>query len=240
MHGEPVPRTLGSIEMKRFHLLMGGGTIDPVHPAFTVVGLEVCGNPDEADILVLEFSPFSQRVLGVGRAALGDMPTFEMNLEPLFALMGPTCPSLLLSPAVLPPFAVKRLYHLFFRSRNDGWRLLEGVKSSPNDPFKRVRRERRARKAASGPLQDRRLTSGEASELASLLLNAKAVDLEWKAFILAWDEACESAVGADPSSRVMDLKAFLSVYAGLQSTCRLKWGEGVGRSCFAGSPRPVS
>jgi hypothetical protein len=49
--------------------------------------------------------------------------------------------------------------------------------------------------------------------------------MEWKAFILTWDEVCRSAVAADPSAPVMGLKDFLSLYDGLQATCRLKWGK---------------
>jgi hypothetical protein len=225
MYDEPVPGTLDGIDMKTFHLLLGGGTIDPVNPSLTVVGLEAGGNPDEADILVLELSPLDRRVLEVGRASQGDMPNLVLNLGPLFALMGRTCPSLLLSPTMLSPPLVGKLYQMFFRSRNDGWRLLEGVRLHPNDPFRRVGRELRARQKASGPLEDRRLESREASELASLLLEERAVDMEWKAFILTWDEVCRSAIDADPSAPVMSLKDFLSFHKGLQATCRLKWGK---------------
>jgi hypothetical protein len=223
MYAQPVPRTLDGIDMKTFQLLMGCGAIDTVNPSLTVLGLGATGKPYEAGLLVLELSPRSRRVAEAGKAALGDLPSFGMDLKPLFALMGPACPSLLLSPVMLPPMIVQKLYHLYFRSRDDGFRLLEGVRNCPNDPFKRVRREMRAKHAASGVLEDRRLTGGEAAELASLLLKPKTVDGEWKAFILAWDEACSSALEADPSADVMSLKQFLSVYAGLQATCRLKW-----------------
>jgi hypothetical protein len=48
-------------------------------------------------------------VAEVGRAALGDFPSFGMDLEPLFALMGSDCPSLLLSPEMQPPMIVEKL-----------------------------------------------------------------------------------------------------------------------------------
>jgi hypothetical protein len=240
IYEEPRPRTLDSIEMKAFHLLLGGGTTDMENPRLTVVGLEAGVNHDEAGIVVLELSPFSQRVREVGKAAHGDELVLVLNLEPLFDLMGPSCPSLLLSPTLLSPPLVRKLYHLFLKSRNNGWRLLVGVCGNPLNPFRRMGRELRARKAGPGPLVDRRLSSTEAYELASLLLQEKAVDLEWKMFILAWDEVCQSAIDADPASRVMDLKGFLTIYEGLQETCRLKWIRRTGKSCAGGSPRPVS
>jgi hypothetical protein len=240
IYEKPRTRTLDSIEMKSFHLLLGGGTIDRENPTLTVVGLEAGVNPDEAGIVVLELSPFTQRMREVGKAAHGDELVLVLNLEPLFDLMGPSCPSLLLSPTLLSPPLVRKLYQLFLKSRNNGWRLLAGVCENPLNPFRRVGRELRARKAGTGPLVDRRLSSPEAYDLASLLLQEKAVDLEWKMFILVWDEACRSAIDADPASKAMDLKSFLIIYEGLQETCRLKWGRGAGRSCAGGSPRPVS
>lgn len=240
IYEKPRTRTLDSIEMKSFHLLLGGGTIDRENPTLTVVGLEAGVNPDEAGIVVLELSPFTQRVREVGGAAHGDELDLVLNLEPLFDLMGPSCPSLLLSPTLLSPPLVRKLYQLFLKSRNNGWRLLAGVCGNPLNPFRRVGRELRARKAGTGSLLDRRLSHTEAYDLASLLLQEKAVDLEWKMFILAWDEVCRSAIDADPASKVMDLKSFLTIYEGLQETCRLKWGRGAGKSCAGGSPRPVS
>lgn len=240
IYEKPRTRTLDSIEMESFHLLLGGGTTDRENPKLTVVGLEAGVNPDEAGIVVLELSPFAQRVREVGGAAHGDELDLVLNLEPLFDLMGPSCPSLLLSPTLLSPPLVRKLYQLFLKSRNNGWRLLAGVCENPLNPFRRLGREKRARMGATGPLVDRRLSNTEAYDLASLLLQEKAVDLEWKMFILAWDEVCQSAIDADPASKVMDLKSFLTIYEGLQETCRLKWGRGAGRSCAGGSPRPVS
>ncbi len=219
----PAIRALDSISMKNFQLLMGCGTIDPADPSLTVLGLVATGNPCEADILVMELSPRTQRVAEVGRAALGDLPSFAMDLQPLFALMGPACPSLLLSPEMLPPMIVEKLYHLYFRCRNDGRRLLEGVRAYPGNPFKRVRSELGAKQKASGPFEDRRLERDEATELASLLLKSNAVDMEWKTFILAWADAAGDALEADPSAPVMVLDEFLSLYDDLQATCRLKW-----------------
>ena len=240
LYAEPIPRTLKSIDMKAFQLLMGCGTIDPTDPSLTVMGLVATGNPCEAEILVLELSPRTQRVAVVGRAALGDLPSFGMDLQPLFNLMGPACSSLLLSPEMLPPMIVEKLYHLYFRSRNDGWRLLVGVRTYPKDPIRRVSTELRLRMKARGLLEDRRLERDEATELASSLLKPKAVDMEWKAFILAWDGACSSALDADPSAPVMALEQFLSLYDDLQATCRLKWERRTRKSCAAGSPRPAS
>jgi hypothetical protein len=240
MHDVPVFRALDSISMKTFQLLMGCGTIDPVNPSLFVLGLGGTEHLYEAGIVVLELSPFAQRVREVGGAAHGDELDLVLNLEPLLDLMGPSCPSLLLSPTLLSPPLVRKLYQLFLKSRNNGWRLLAGVRGNPLNPFRRVGRELRACMAGTGPLADRRLSSPEAYELASLLLQEKAVDLEWKMFILAWDEVCQSAIDADPASKVMDLKSFLTIYEGLQETCRLKWGRGAGKSCAGGSPRPVS
>ncbi len=240
MHDVPVFRALDSISMKTFQLLMGCGTIDPVNPSLFVLGLGGTEHLYEADMLVLELSPLSVRVMEVGKAALGDLPAFEMNLEPLFALMGPACPSLLLSPTMLPPMIVEKLYHLYFRSRNDGWRLLEGVRCYPGNPFKRVRRELGARYNASGPLKDRRLERDEATELASLLLEKRTSDMEWKAFILSWGDAASNALDEDPSTLVMSLEDFLSLYDDLQETCRLKWKRHTRRSYAGGSPHPVS
>ena len=240
LYAQPIPRTLRSIDMKAFQLLMGCGSIDTANPSLTVMGLVATGNPCEADILVLELSPRTQRVAVVGRAALGDLPSFGMDLEPLFALMGPACPSLLLSPVMLPPMIVEKLYHLYFRCRNDGRRLLEGVRTYPGNPFKRVRSELRAKQKACGPLEDRRLERDEATELASSLLKPKAVDMEWKTFILAWADAACDALEADPSAPVTGLDEFLSLYDDLQATCRLKWERRTRKSCAGGSPHPVS
>ena len=240
LYAEPIPRTLKSIDMKAFQLLMGCGTIDPADPSLTVMGLVATGNPCEAEILFLELSPRTQRVAEVGEAALGDLPSFGMDLEPLFAMMGSACPSLLLSPEMLPPMIVEKLYHLYFRCRNDGRRLLEGVRAFPGNPFKRVRSELGAKQKASGPLEDRRLERDEATELAASLLKPKAVDMEWKTFILAWADAACDALEADPSAPVMALDEFLSLYDGLQATCRLKWERRTRKSCAGGSPHPAS
>lgn len=240
MYAEPIPRTLKSIDMKAFQLLMGCGTIDPANPSLTVLGLVATENPCEADILVMELSPRTQRVTVAGKAALGDFPSFGMDLQPLFNLMGSACPSLLLSPEMLPPMIVEKLYHLYFRCRNDGRRLLEGVRAYPGNPFKRVRSELGAKQKASGPLEDRRLERDEATELASSLLKPKAVDMEWKTFILAWADAAGDALEADPSAPVMALDGFLSLYDDLQATCRLKWERRTRKSCAGGSPHPAS
>ncbi|MDT3389812.1 MAG: hypothetical protein LIR25_04400 [bacterium] len=239
MHAEPVPVNLDSFDMSDFHLLMGCGSIDLANPTLNVLGLVTPGSPYEADILLLELSPFSQHLAVVGKAALGDLPTFGVDLLPLFALMGSACPSLLLSPTMLPPLIVEKLYHLYFRSRNDGKRLLEGVRLYPRDPFKRVSRNRLARQKACGPLEDRKLESFEARELASSLLKPKASDMEWKGFILAWDDAAKTALAADPCADVMNLDELLSLYDKIQPTCRLEWKRHIRKSCGRNSPHPV-
>ncbi len=241
MYAAPVPVELDRLDLSGFQLLMGCGTIDLVNPSLTLLGLVTAGNPYEADILVFELSPFVQRVTVAGKAVLGDLPSFGVDLQPLFALIGAVrCPSLLLSSTMLPPMIVERLYHLYFRSRNDGYRLLEWLRAYPRDPFKRVQWERRVQQNESKTLEDRRLESAEATELASKLLKAKAVDMEWKAFILAWAEAASDALDEDPSALVVSLDDFLSLYDVLQETCRLKWERSTRKSQARGTRHTVS
>lgn len=241
MYAEPVLAELDRLDMSDFHLLMGCGTIDMVNPSLTVLGLVASGNRYEADILVLKLSPFVQRTMVAGKAVLGDLPSFEVDLQPLFALIGAVrCPSLLLSPTMLPPMMVEKLYQLYFRSRNDGHQLLEWVRVYPRDPFKRMQRERREQQNASKTLKDRRLESTEATELASQLLKPKTVDMEWKAFILAWAEVVSDAQDADSEAIVMSLEDFLSLYDMLQETCRFKWKRNTRKSRANGSRHPVS
>lgn len=222
IHDEPKCRTFDTLDLKAFHVLLGGGVINPTGPTLTVVGLLIQEHADEADILRIMFNPFSQDVVEVGKASLGDFPTMVLNFEPLFDLIGGVCPSLLLSPTMLPAWAVPKLYALFFHARQDGYRLLEGVRNHPRDPFKRVRKERKAMEVADRKIQDRKLTGDEASELTGALLQPKAINMEWKAFILAWDEAFVSREEDVPSSPAMSLKKFLSIFSALQATCRIK------------------
>lgn len=76
MYAEPVLAELDRFDMSDFHLLMGCGTIDMVNPSLTVLGLVASGNRYEADILVLELSPFVQSTMVAGKAVLGDLPSF--------------------------------------------------------------------------------------------------------------------------------------------------------------------
>ena len=224
MHEEPIYKKIDIIDLKAFHVLLGGGVIDRAEPTLIIVGLEIQGHADEATILRIVLSPFSQVVTEVGRAALGDSPTMVLNFGPLFGLVGGACPSLLLSPTMLPDWAVGKLYALFFGARENGYHLLEGVRKYPVDPFKRVGRERKILRTGGHQTQDRKLTGDEALELATGLLHPKAIDMEWKAFILAWDEAVKSRREETPGVEAMSLKRFLSAFSALQPTCRIKWG----------------
>ena len=230
MHEEPIYKEIDTIDPKAFHVLLGGGVIDRAEPTLTVVGLEIEDHADEATILRIVLSPFSQVVTEVGKAALGDSPTMVLNFEPLFGLVGGACPSLLLSPTMLPDWAVGKLYALFFGAREAGFLLMEGVRKYPADPFKRVGRERKILRTSGHQTQDRKLTGEEALELATDLLHPKAIDMEWKAFILAWDEAVKIRGEAEPDIQGMSLKRFLSVFSALQPTCRIKWGSLKGKA----------
>jgi 3-dehydroquinate dehydratase len=103
-----------------------------------------------------------------------------------------------------------------------------------------MQRERREQQNASKTLKDRRLESTEATELASQLLKPKTVDMEWKAFILAWAEVVIDAQDADSEAIVMSLEDFLSLYDVLQETCRFKWKRNSRKSRANGSRHPVS
>ena len=70
--------------------------------------------------------------------------------------------------------------------------------------------------------QDRRLTDREASELATELLRPKAMDMEWKAFILAWAEAIKAEEESTPARAMMSLKKFLTIFSVVKASVRLK------------------
>lgn len=233
IHDEPaeIPFDIGMLQ--HFRILMGGATADRANPTLTVVGLWENEWAYRHAIIVLYLSPSMQRMTLVGTASLDDGVTFTLNYESLFPLMGKACPSILLSPLLLPPSRALWVYHQFFMTLDHGFRLLEGIRKNPRDPFRRMGRMFNSGEAC----EDRRLEDDEALELATHLLKPRITDLEWKAFILAWDEAATARTKSNPAGPVLDLKALISIYDVLQSTCRLKWRRVVKKPSRVGSPR---
>lgn len=234
IHNEPaeIPFDIGILQ--HFRILMGGATADPVEPTLTVVGLWENEWAYRHAIIVLNLSPSKQRMILVGTASLGDGEVFTLNYESLFSLMGKACPSVLLSPLLVSPPRALLMYRDLFMTLDEGHCLLEGVRKTPNDPFRRVGRMFREE---DGACQDRRLDGDEALELATHLLKPRITDLEWKVFINVWDEAANARMKTSPNEPTLDLKGLIAVYDALQSTCRLKWRRTVMRSSRAGSPR---
>lgn len=217
-----------------FRILMGGASNDRVDPTLTVVGVWENEWASEGSILAIELSPSLQRATLVGTASLGDADAFTLNFQSLFPFMGKACPSVLLSPLLVSPPRALLMYRDLFMTLDGGHCLLEGVRKTPNDPFRRVGRMFREE---DGACQDRRLDGDEALELATHLLRPRVADLEWKVFLDVWDEAASARVKAGSNEPTLDFKGLIAVYDVLQSTCRLKWRRTVTRSSRAGSPR---
>jgi len=222
MYGEQRGRTFESVNLKTFHVLLGGGIVDLLVPTLTVVGLEASQEGDGYNILQITLNPFSQGVKEVGKTSLGDSQTVMMEFRPLFELEWGSCPSLLLSPRILLAPTAKGIYASLLGTLDNGFRLLEGVRQYPLDPFKRVGRERKLNRTGGHQTQDRRLTEGEALELAFQLLRPKAMDMEWKAFILSWAEAIKAEEESPSSRAMMSLKEFRSLFSALEASIRFK------------------
>ena len=86
MYGEQRGRTFESVNLKTFHVLLGGGIVDLLVPTLTVVGLEASQEGDGYNILQITLNPFSQGVKEVGKTSLGDSRTVMMEFRPLFEL----------------------------------------------------------------------------------------------------------------------------------------------------------
>ncbi len=222
LYGEPRIRTFDSLDPKTFHVMLGGGIIDLYGPTLTVVGLEASEDDDGYAIIQMVLNPFSQSICEVGKTTLGDSQSVVFDCQLLFGLEWGSCPSLLLSSSRLSAQEVKKVYASFLGTFANGYHLLEGVRKYPDDPFKRVGRERKILRTGGHQTQDRRLTEGEASELATELLRPKAMDMEWKAFILAWAEAIKAEEESTPARAMMSLKKFLTIFSVVKASVRLK------------------
>ena len=108
----------------------------------------------------------------------------------------------------------------FFASLQNGYRLLENVRKTPEDPFERISLEMESFDIDRSPIQDRSLTEEEASELASHLLEPEPNKKEMQAFLVAWD----GAISFQKTSRMksMSVKKFLTLFAPLGLSCRIR------------------
>lgn len=227
IYGESRIRTFDSIDPKTFHVMLGGGIVDLHGPTLTVVGLEASEDDDGYAIIQMVLNPFSQSICEVGKTTLGDSQSVVLDYRSLFGLEWGSCPSLLLSPDMLLVQTAKKVYATFLGALDNGYRLLEGVRKYPADPFRRVGSERKILRAGGQQPQDRKLTGEEATELAVRLLQPKAMVMEWKAFILAWAEAIKTEDESPHARVMMSLKEFRSLFSTLEPSIRFKEGAPV-------------
>lgn len=222
LYGESRIRTFDSLVPKTFHVMLGGGIVDLYGPTLTVVGLEALEDNDGYAIVQMVLNPFSQSICEVGKTTLGDSLSVVIDYQSLFGLEWGSCPSLLLSPDMLLVQTAKKVYATFLGTFDNGYHLLEGVKKYPADPFKRVGRERKILRTGGHQTQGRKLTAEEATELASHLLRPKDMDMEWKAFMLAWVEAIKTQEEDTPGCSAMSLEKFLTIFSALKASIRFK------------------
>jgi hypothetical protein len=222
MHRTPVPRKLQSSALKNFHVILGGGIVNPFGPTLTVAGFEGERGSSEFDVVQIMLNPFSQWVREVGTATVGKHFTIESAYMPLFDLEWGSCPSLLLAPTAIKPaeYAVD-VYAAFLASMKNGQHLLEGVRRNPRDPFERIAVDMQSMGVKGFRIQDGKLTEDEAKELASHLLEPEANKQEMKAFIGAWDGAISHQKRGLFSKKPMSVKEFLDLLAEFSPTCRI-------------------
>jgi hypothetical protein len=221
MHPSPVPRTLRSINLKNFHVMLGGGIINPFGPTLTVAGLEGGPDPREFAVVQIMLNPFSRWVREVGTATLGETCSIQSDFMPLFGLEWGSCPSLLLSSRMFEEDFVEQMYAKFLGSLENGQHLLEGVRRCPGDPFKRIEVDMQAMGVKGARIRDGKLTEAEAGELAGCLLKPEMNKQELKAFLGAWDGSLRFQRRGLFSRKPMSLKEFAGLLGELGISCRL-------------------
>lgn len=221
LHQSPVQRTLQSSTLKNFHVMLGGGIVNPFGPTLTVAVFE--GEPGSSELSVVQImlNPFSQWVREVGTATVGNTLSIQSVYLPLFGLEWGSCPSVLLSPKAIQPDYAVEVYSRFLATMGNGQHLLEGVRNYPGNPFKRIGSDMESMGKKSFSIQDGKLDFADAKELASKLLEPKANEEEMKALIGAWDGAIRFKKQGLFSRKPMSVKEFLGLLAELGLSCRL-------------------
>jgi len=221
LHRSPVQRTLQSSTLKNFHVMLGGGIVNPFGPTLTVVGFEGMRDSSEFAIVQIMLNPFSRWVREVGTATVGKTISIESVYMPLFDLEWGSCPSLLLAPTAIKPEFTVNVYKYFLASLENGQHLLKGVRRNPGDPFERIAVDMQSVRVKGSRIQDGRLTEDEAEELANNLLEPRNNEQELKAFLGAWDGAISHQRRGLFSRKPMGVKEFLDLLAEFSLTCRI-------------------
>lgn len=221
MHQAPIAKSLQSINLKDFHVMLGGGIVNPFGPTLTVAGFVGVRKSNEFSVVQIMLNPFSQWVREVGTAFVGKFCTLESGFEPLFGLEWGSCPSVLLSPKAIKPDYAVEVYSRFLATMGNGQHLLEGVRNFPGDPFKRIGSDMKSMGKKGFSIQDGKLDLADAKELASKLLEPEANEQEMKALIGAWDGAIRFKKQGLFSRKPMSVKEFLGLLAEFSLTCRL-------------------
>lgn len=218
MHQVPVKRTLRTVDLEGFTVLLGCGVVDPWKPSLRVVGIGQ-REGDRLPVIEMVLRPTSHEVHEVGTFRADQNLPFPEDLKPLYDLGWDECPTLLLSPIHLSRDRVEAAYAVLLGSLGNGYNLLEEVRLNPTDPIKRFHRILQGLQPST---PDRSLNAEEAGELASLLLDPVANDRELVAFLGAWDGSLRHAGKLFLPWKVMGIRRFSGILSSLLPSCRTR------------------
>jgi hypothetical protein len=222
--------------------LFAWGIVNPFGPTLTAVATDgiIFAPGRKLPIVYVMLNPFQQEVQIVGEACIGQTWNALRDLPPLFGVRLGSCPTLLLPSSHREADEDVELYANLLSHFDDGSNVLEKVRRFPGDPWNRVKddvdqsqdimvkgiqRMRNGLDDGGDPeASGRRLSPGEARELASNLLQPRNLKAELQAFMYAWHgsiEFQESHGIGGMSKTALPLKEFAKVFALLAITCNL-------------------
>jgi len=213
-------RTLSSIDTDNLSVWFGGGILNPYGPTLTVAALERIDEGPQYTIIHMMLNPFSQWMREVGELTLGERCSIEQSFEPLFSLSWGSCPSWLLPQNIISEEFSRKVYARFLASRENGQKLLRGVKQHPGDPVGRLVSEMKQYQTTGVMPKDGKLSEEEALELATLLLEPGIVATEFTGFGLFWKKSIEQTKRNRLLGKPMSHDEFSTLFEILRKSCR--------------------
>lgn len=223
---EAAPREVGQDGMLT---LLATGIVNPFGP--TLNALVVDGDPEPGlDLPILRFmlNPFVQEIEQVGVAKIGTSWNLAEDLQPLYPSIAGSCPSIVMPSATLDDDGALELCSGFLQSFDDGFGLLEKVRRFPGDPWNRVQSDvdglgdiLKQFQAGDEHVEGaRRLTTEEARELASSLLNEENLKAELGALFYAWKGSIDFQSGSIAAD-ALSFEDFAGWFSLIAPSCRL-------------------
>jgi len=210
-------------------MYFAAGIVNPMGPTLNILVADGFGAPrDRMKIYKLMFNPFSQTCHMVGEVTVGDEWVPALDLAPFYDLEWGSCPTLLIPSATYSPTAAKDLFVAFLQRFADGCEALTKVQEHPGNPWTRVKAEMDSAVGIMKKLRNRLfkeqqggpLNAKQSATLASLQLEPKNFEEEFRAFMYAWE-------GSMNFLRIPGLSKdkFLEIFMHIAMTARIRLCE---------------